>query len=70
MTLSSNFPTKYVDRTDANYRNVPWYHFVLIPRKDGSNIEDFLRSAKELQSALEIKHISDSVPHRSAEGRS
>ena len=69
MTLPSTFPTKYVDRTDAKYGNVPWYHFVLIPGKDGSNIDDFLRSAKELQSALEIKQISDSVPRRSAEGR-
>ena len=69
MNLSSIFPTNYVDRADARYRSVPWYHFVLIPGKEGSKVEDFLRSAKDLQSALEIKYLDDSVPHRSAEGQ-
>ena len=69
MSLYSPFPTRYVDRTDADYQKVPWYHFVLLPGKDGSGIQDFIRSSGDLQSALEVKSIPDSVPHSSAEGR-
>ena len=69
MTLSSAFPTEYVDRTDANYKKVPWHHFALKPGKDGSNLQDFIRSTEDLQSALGIKSIRDSVPHYSGEGR-
>ena len=69
MTGSSAFPTEYVDRTDAAYRTVPWYHFVLRPGKDGSSSQDFINSAEDLNSALEIKSLSESVPHVSAKGR-
>ena len=69
MNLSSAFPTKYVDRTDANYQEVPWYHVVLIPGKDGNRPQDFIRSNEDLQSALGIKSIRDSVPHYFGEGR-
>ena len=69
MTGSSAFPTEYVDRTQAAYQTVPWYHFVLKPQEDGSILQDFVDRAEDLQSALEVKSISDSVPHFSAEGR-
>lgn len=69
MTGYSPFPTEYVDRTDANYQKVPWYQFVFVPRKDGSSFQDFIDTVEDLNSALEIKSLSESVPHISAEGR-
>ena len=69
MTFSSAFPTKYVDRSDVDYRKVPWHQFFLIPREDGSSPQDYIRTWADLQSALEIKSLVDSVPHHSADGR-
>ena len=69
MTFSSAFPTKYVDRSDVDYRKVPWHQFILIPREDGSSPQDYIRTLADLQSALEIKSLADSVPHHSAAGR-
>ena len=66
MTPSSTFPTKYVDRRDAEYQKVPWYHFILIPRKEGSSPPDYILRMKDLQSALEIKQLADSAPRFSA----
>ena len=69
VTFSSAFPTQYVDRSDADYWKVPWHKFILIPRKDGSSPQDYIRTLADLQSALEIKSLVDSVPHHSADGR-
>ena len=69
MTFPSPFPTEYVDRTEAKYRNVPWYHFILMPEKGGSRPDEFFRSMQDLQSALEIKSLSESVPRHPANGR-
>ena len=57
MTFSSAFPTKYVDRSDVDYRKVPWHQFFLIPREDGSSPQDYIRTWADLQSALEIKSL-------------
>ena len=69
MDTSSVFPTEYVDRGDPNYWRVPWYQFVFNPDEEGSSLQDFIDSAEDLNAALEIKSLSDSVPHISAEGR-
>ena len=69
VTFSSAFPTEYVDRSDADYWKVPWHKFILIPRKDGSSPQDYIRTLADLQSAIEIKSLVDSVPHHSADGR-
>ena len=69
MTSPSAFPTKFVDRSDVSYRNVPWHHFILIPKKEGSSLQDFIRGAKDLQSAMEIKYLEDVAPHYDAHGR-
>ena len=69
VTFSSAFPTEYVDRSDVDYRKVPWHQFFLIPREDGSSPQDYIRTWADLQSALEIKSLVDSVPHHSADGR-
>ena len=53
MTLSSAFPIKFVDRTKAGYQEVPWYQFVLIPKRSGSSLKEFVEAAEDLRSALE-----------------
>ena len=47
----------------------PGIKFILIPRKDGSSPQDYIRTLADLQAALEIKSLVDSVPHHSADGR-
>ena len=69
MTGTSPFPTEYVDREDPEYWKVPWYQFIFMPGKDGSNWQDFIDRAEDLNSALEVKSLLESVPHVSAEGR-
>ena len=69
MTSRSAFPTKFVDRSDVNYRNVPWHHLILIPKKEGSSLQDFIRRAEDLQSAMEIKYLEEIAPHYDAHGR-
>lgn len=69
MTPSSTFPTKYVDRQDVDYQKVPWYHFILIPRKEGSSPQDYIQRMEDLQSALEIKQLGDSAQRFDAHGR-
>ena len=67
--MASDFSLRYVDRTDPEYRKVPWYHFVLLPGEHGSPERDFIRTAKDLHSAVEDKILSDTVPHTDADGR-
>ena len=69
LTSRSAFPTKFVDRSDVNYRNVPWHHLILIPKKGGSSLQDFIRRAEDLQSAMEIKYLEEIAPHYDAHGR-
>ncbi len=69
MSSSSPFPIKYVDRKDADYWKVPWHQIILIPKKDGNSLKDFNRRLTDLQSALEIQSLKDSIPHHSADGR-
>ena len=59
----------YVDRTDPEFRKLPWYHFVLLPGKDGSLGRDFIHTAKDLQSAVEHKILSETIPHTDAGGQ-
>ena len=67
--MSSYFPIRYVKRTDPEYRKLPRYQFVLLPRKGGSLGWEFIHTASNLQSAVEHKILSDTIPHTNAKGR-
>ena len=69
MSIASNFPTRFVDRTDPDYKKIPWHHFVLLPGKHGSTGHEFLNASQNLNSALEAHTLSDSVPHTSGAGQ-
>ena len=63
------FPTMYVDKDDPEYRRSPRYQFVLIPGEHGSTYDDYRRAANNLETALESKDLSESVPRIPGNGR-
>ena len=67
--MTSYFPIRYVKRTDPEYRKLPRYQFVLRPGKDGSLGRKFIHTASNLQSAVEHKILSETIPHTNAKGR-
>ena len=69
MTPSKGFPIKYIERTETEYLDIPWYQFVLIPKQAGSSLKEFVGAAQDLRAALENKQLSESVPHFSADGQ-
>ena len=69
MSLSKGIPIKYVDRNEADYCDIPWHQFVLIPKQDGSSLMDFAETMEDLRSALDNRQLSEKVPHFSGKGR-
>ena len=63
------FPTEYVDKEDPAYQNSPRFQTILKPGKRGSRINDYLRTANDLEAALDSKILSESTPHIPASGR-
>ena len=68
--MASVFPTRYVDKTDPGYREVPRYHFVLKPSPRGNTLGDYIRTMGDIKLGIEHAALDKAIPHVSDAGQS